>query len=255
MRTLSLAVGVALCLLPSMIKIPLYRLLYGYRIGKGVRIGFSPFIGVRRCRIGDRVRIGSGNLFYRVHDLEIGHDARIGFLNVVRGGDNVVFRPYTTVLRQNVFNSILERDFINPVSPVLELGTGVTVASGHWLDFSAGLRVGDHSIVGGRNSSIWTHNRQRGRPVSIGCHCYLGSEIRVAPGVQVAPFCVVALGSVLTGRYPAARALIGGNPAAVIRPLSDRDFDLVSRKTRKDIPDDILGEPAAPGLQPVSQPT
>jgi acetyltransferase-like isoleucine patch superfamily enzyme len=240
MSRVRLIVGVLVALLPSWMKILVYRHFYGYRIGRGVRIGLSPFIGVKRCRIGDHVRIGWGNLFYGIQDLAIGDHTRIGLLNLFRGGLRIEIGSYSTILRQNVCNSIVGADFIHPVDSVLVLGNGVSLSSGHWLDFSAGITLGDHVIVGGRNSSFWTHNRQRGRSITIGRHCYLGSEIRVAPGVEVAPYCIVALGSVLTGRYCADRSLVGGNPAVVVRSLEDRDLFLITNKTRSDIPDDLV---------------
>lgn len=239
MRFLRAAAAVAVALLPSALKIPVYRWVYGYRIGRGVRIGFSPFLGVGRCTIGDHVRIGSFNVFARVGELAVGDHARIGFLNLFRGGDRVSVGAYATVLRMNVFNAIVEGDFVAPVESVLELGAGVFVATGHWLDFSDGIRVGDHSIVGGRHSSFWTHNRQRGRAIVVGCHTYLGSEVRVAPGAEIPPFSIVALGSVVTGRFAGDRLLIGGNPARAVRPLAEEDFPLVARKTRADIPDGL----------------
>ena len=85
MWRLRFALSVLLALLPSWLKVPLYRMLFGYRIGRGVRIGLSPLFGVGRCRIGDHARIGSFNLFYQVGDLEIGDHAQIGFLNLFRG--------------------------------------------------------------------------------------------------------------------------------------------------------------------------
>lgn len=239
MRFVRLAVAVLVAALPSFLKVPVYRWVYGYRIGRRVRIGFSPFVGVRACTIGDGVRIGSLNFFTRIRELHVGDHARIGVLNVFRGGDRVTVGAYATILRLNVFNAIVEADFVAPVEPVLELGTGVFVATGHWFDFSDGIRVGDHSVVGGRNSSFWTHNRQRGRPITVGRHVYLGSEVRVAPGVEVAAYSVVALGSVLTGRFAEERVLVGGNPARVVRPLSADDLFLVARKTRNDIPDSV----------------
>ena len=231
--------GVAVALLPSWLKIPFYRRVYGYRIGKGVRIGLSPFIGVKRCVIGDFTRIGSFNAFYEIEQLVIGERVRIGFLNLVRGGDSVQIGSYASVLRQNVINAIIEKDFVDPVFSRISIGEGAVVTSGHWLDFSAGIELGAHSILGGRNSSLWTHNRQRGRGIEIGCHCYIGSEVRVAPGVRVAPFSIVALGAVLSGQFASERSLIGGNPAKVVRPLSDSDMYLVLRKTRGDIPDEL----------------
>ena len=124
MWRLRFALSVLLALLPSWFKVPLYRMLFGYRIGKGVQIGLSPLFGVGRCRIGDHARIGSFNLFYQVGDLEIGDHAQIGFLNLFRGGRKVRIGAYASILRQNVFNSIIERDFVDPVDPVLDLARG-----------------------------------------------------------------------------------------------------------------------------------
>ena len=73
----------------------------------------------------------------------------------------------------------------------------------------------------------------------MGCHCYLGSEIRVAPGAEVPKFCIVALGSVLAGQFWPPRSLIGGNPASVARELQERDLILIVHKTRDDIPDEL----------------
>jgi acetyltransferase-like isoleucine patch superfamily enzyme len=216
-------------------------MVYGYRIGRRVRIGPGVlFVGVRHCHIGDHVSIGPANLFYQIQELNIGRHTRIGFLNVFRGGDRIVIGQFSTILRGNTFNAILDPDAVNPLTPVLELGAGVVVTTGHWLDFSDRIHVGDHSIIGGRHSSLWTHNRQRTRQIQIGRHCYLGSEVRVAPGVELAPFTIVALGSVLMGRFDSPRCLIAGNPAQVQRSLSDHDMFLVTRKTRRDIPDELV---------------
>jgi acetyltransferase-like isoleucine patch superfamily enzyme len=239
LRFVKLLIDVGIAALPSILKIPVYRWLYGHQIGKGVRIGLSPFLGVGRCTIGDDVRIGSFNLFTGVKELTIGDHTRIGFLNLVRGGDRVSMGSYTTILRFNTFNAIVDGDFVTPVESTLDLGTGVFVASGHWLDFSAGIRIGEHSIIGGRHSSFWTHNRQRGRSIEIGHHTYLGSEIRVAPGARIPSLSIVALGSVVVGWLSPEQSLIAGNPAIVLRGLSDEERPLVSRATRNDIPQEL----------------
>ena len=77
MRYSRILIGVILAALPGWAKIPIYRLFFRYEIGKGVRIGLSPLIGVSRCRIGDGARIGPGNLFVEVGDLTIDRLARV----------------------------------------------------------------------------------------------------------------------------------------------------------------------------------
>ena len=105
------------------------------------------------------------------------------------------------------------------------MGTGAVLASGHWVDFSATVKIGDHVIVGGRNSSFWTHNRQRGR--SIGPPHRLGLEVRVAPGNR-RRFALLRWFGAFRG-YESPRVLIGGNPARSVRDLREPDLFLVVR--------------------------
>ncbi len=239
MKYMSYLLQIMIAGLPCWLKLTLYRVFFGYEIGRGVKIGFSPFIGVRRLKIGDGARIGWFNVFYRVDQVVIGRQVNIGFFNVFRGGKSIRIGDYCSILRLNTVNAIIDGDFISLIDQTFEVGAGAVVTTGHWLDFSGGIRIGDHVIVGGRNSSLWTHNRQIGKPISVASHTYLGSEVRLAPGVAVGPFCVVALGSVLSGRFDLPRSLIGGNPGKVVRALSQDDLFLVTRKTRVDIPDDF----------------
>jgi len=235
---LALVIGAVVSLLPSFLKIAVYRHLYGYTIGRGVRIGWGTvFAGVRECRIDEGVRIGFCNVFVDVESFEIGQQTRIGHFNVFRGGQRVTLGDYVTILRGNVFNSGLLNDFITPREPVLELGRGTFVATGHWIDFTDRVTFGEQCIIGGRASSLWTHNRQRTRAVTFGDQCYLGSDVRVAPGVEVASQCIVSLGAVLMGRFSEPRSLIMGNPATVSRALNEQDLYHVTRKTRDDIPE------------------
>lgn len=228
-------------LLPSWLKRPVYRWCYRYEVGAGVHIGFaSVIVDVRRCRIGDDTKIGAFNLFASIEELNIGEHVSIGHFNVFRGGTQVVLEPYVTVLRGNVFNSGQRNDFVTPRRPVLELGTGTFISTGHWIDFTDRVSFGSQCILGGRGSSLWTHNRQRTRPIRFGSQCYLGSEIRVAPGVEVAAQCIVSLGSVLTGEFLEPRMMIAGNPATAVRELSDHDLYHVTHKTRDDLPDELI---------------
>jgi acetyltransferase-like isoleucine patch superfamily enzyme len=237
--TLRFAGAALLALLPSVFKIPLYRLLYGYKIGRGVRIGVSPFVGVERCTIGDGARIGHFNLFVAIHELTLGEHVTIGFLNILRGGRLISIGPFASIIRRNVINSIPDADLVNPAVPEFEMGRGAVVTNGHWLDFTDQLALGANCIIGGRASSIWTHNRQRTKPVLIGAHAYVGSDVRIAPGSVIPRYSIVALGSVIMARITTPLSLIAGNPAHIVRALRKDDLYLVLRKTRNDIPDEF----------------
>jgi acetyltransferase-like isoleucine patch superfamily enzyme len=233
-----LAMLACVALLPSFLKRPCYRLFFGYSIGKRVRVGLS-IIDARECRIDDDVRIGHLNVIMRVKKMTIGDHARIGYVNIIRGGDEVRLGRFSEIIRMNEINSIPDPEVVNPVEPRFLLGDGSIITTGHKIDFTDRVEIGRRTIIGGRNSSLWTHNRQRTRPIFIGSFTYVGSEIRVAPGGSIPSRCIVGIGSVITGELIGEDRLIAGVPAKVVKELSDEDKFLIERKTRKDLPETI----------------
>jgi acetyltransferase-like isoleucine patch superfamily enzyme len=233
--------GLALVgLLPNALKKVLYRAVFGYRFGPGVRIGWV-LLDAEQVHLGEGTWIGHLNAIVRVGRFETGRQTRIGNLNVIRGGERVSLGDYAEVMRLNVLNAIPDHDCTTEPVSVLELATGAVVVSGHRIDFTDQVRLGRNVIVGGRNSSLWTHNRQETAPITIGDFCYLGSEVRLAPGARLPEECILGLGSVLTGGIAEPRSLVAGVPAKVVRPLNERDLARIRRKTRADMPDDYYG--------------
>ena len=240
MRTskLKLAMLGCIALLPSFAKRPCYKLMFGYRIGKRVRVGFS-IIDARECWIDDDVQIGHLNVITGVKKLTIRDHVRIGHLNIIRGGDEVTLERYSELIRLNEINSIPDPDVVNPTEPRFTLGAGSVITTGHKIDFTDRVQIGSRTILGGRTSSLWTHNRQRTLPVSIGALTYVGSEIRLAPGASIPSRCIVGIGSVIVGELIEEERVIAGVPARSIRMLDAEDRFLIERKTRPDLPDDI----------------
>jgi carbonic anhydrase/acetyltransferase-like protein (isoleucine patch superfamily) len=226
----------ALGALPSFAKKPLYRLFFQFRFGPGVRIGWS-LLDVHVLDLAAGTHIGHFNVITHVERLETGWHARIGTLNIIRGGERVRLGDYSEVMRLNVLNAIPDHDCTTEPESVLEVGAGTVVTSGHRIDFTDKVTLGRNVIIGGRNSSLWTHNRQETAPIEIGDFCYLGSEVRLAPGAKLAHECLLAIGSVLAGEIKEPRSLVAGVPAKVVRPLNDKDLARIHRKTRKDMPD------------------
>ena len=94
-----------------------------------------------------------------------------------------------------------------------------SIVSGHRIDFTDRVTIGRNVIIGGRNSSLWTHNRQQTAPIEIGDFCYLGSEVRLAPGARLPERSILALGSVLAGAIdtpglPGGRSAGAGHSSA-----------------------------------------
>lgn len=233
-----LVVLACMAVLPSFLKRSFYRWFFGYRIGKRVRIGLS-VIDARDCEIEDDVSIGHLNAVVGVDKLVIGDHVRIGHLNIIRGGDEVVIGRYAEIIRMNEINSIPDPDVVNPTDPRFQLGEGSIITAGHKIDFTDRVTIGRRSIIGGRNSSLWTHNRQRTRAIDIGSFAYIGSDIRMAPGSRIPSRCIVGIGSVVISELTADDHLIAGVPAKAIKELDENDKFLIERKTRLDLPDDL----------------
>ena len=224
--------------LPSPLAVLVLRHLCRYRIGKRVHIGFS-IVHAASCEIGDDVKIGHFNVFTGIRRLKIGQATRIGALNIFRGGDEINIGRYCDILRLNEVNSIPEPDVVNETDPRFIMGDGSMIGASHKIDFTDRVEFGRRVILGGRNSSIWTHNRQRTKPVVIGDMSYVGSEIRMAPGSSIAPRCIVGLGSVITGAFTNEYKLVAGVPAKEIKDLDADDRFLIEQKPRNDLPDEI----------------
>ncbi len=224
--------------LPSWLKRSCYRSFFGYKIGKRVRIGWS-IIDVQNCVIEADVSIGHFNLIIGVKKLHIGDHTKIGHLNIIRGGDEVTLGRYTEIIRLNEINSIPNPIIVTPAEPKFILGDGSLITTSHKIDFTDRVELGRRVILGGRNSSLWTHNRQQTKPIFIGDYSYIGSEIRIAPGGEIPPKCIVGIGSVITKKIEGEYQLIAGVPAKAIKMLDEDGKFLTEYKTRPDLPDEI----------------
>jgi acetyltransferase-like isoleucine patch superfamily enzyme len=237
-RRLRLALLALVAVLPGFVKKSLYRSFFGYRIGRGVRIGLV-ILDAQEVELGDGTEIAHLNLITRVGSLITGKSVRIGPLNIIRGGDRVQLGDYAEVMRLNVLNAIPDHDCTTSPVSRLDVGAGTVIVSGHRIDFTDRVTIGRNVIIGGRSSSLWTHNRQQTAPIEIGDFCYLGSEVRLAPGARLAERSILGLGSVLASAIDTPGSLVGGVPAKVIRPLTAEDDVLIHRKARRDAPDDL----------------
>lgn len=233
-------------LLPGPVKRAAYRWFFGYRIERGARIGVA-LLDCRSLAIARGAVIRHGVAFVRCGEVTIGQHAVVGSLNLFRGGRRIVLGPYVLVLRLNVLNAIPENDCTTHPDSSLEIGYGSVVTSEHRLDFTDRLTIGRCSVLAGRNSSLWTHNRRDSAPILIGDYCYIGSETRMAPGATIPDCSIVGLGSVVTHAFTESYSVFAGVPASRRRAIEARDLPMIFGKTRPDLPDDWLQPPARPG--------
>lgn len=222
--------------LPGPLKRSFLRRAFGFHVGRGVKIGVV-FFDCRTLDIKDGAGLSHGTVFVRCGDVQIGAHAKVGPLNLFRGIASVVLGDYAHVIRLNAVNAIIDHDCHGTPDSSFVLGYGAVVTSEHRIDCTDRVSIGRCSMLAGRASTIWTHNRRQSKPVAIGEFCYVGSESRFAPGAAVADCSIVALGSVLMAACEDRGALIAGSPARAIRTLGAQDAETIFGKTRRDLPD------------------
>jgi acetyltransferase-like isoleucine patch superfamily enzyme len=200
-----------LVVVPSPIKIPIYRRLFGYQIGKNVRIGLS-WINVAALQIGDYVRIGHFNRFKNIPEVQIGDYCSIGFGNT-----------FTSTYEFIAEAGIKARGN----RPRLNLGNHCQITMLHYFDVQDSFRIGAYTVIAGRESVFFTHyldvvhSTQSAKPISIGDYCMVGTNTRFVPGASIADCCVVAMAAVVTKPFTESFSLIAGNPALVIKKLPE----------------------------------
>ncbi|MGT2756145.1 sugar O-acetyltransferase [Streptococcus ovuberis] len=106
------------------------------------------------------------------------------------------------------------------------LGEGVFINHSLTLMSIGGVTIGDGSFIG-PNVSIVTDNHDmddllilRCQPVVIGKKFWIGEGVKVMPGVTIGDNALLASGAVVTKDVP-ANAIVGGNPAKLIRMKGD----------------------------------
>jgi acetyltransferase-like isoleucine patch superfamily enzyme len=250
-RKLRLAMLLAAAILPGPLKRSVYRWIFGYQIGRQVRIGFA-VLDCARLSVGDHSSISHGVVFLRCGEVRIGAHVKIGPCNIFRGGESIELSDYCQLLRLNAINAIPDHDCVNAPQSFFTLGYGSVVTAEHRIDFTDRVTIGRCTTIAGRNSSIWTHNRRTGSSVVIGDFCYVGSEVRIAPGVHIGDCCIVGLGAVVTRGSIEPHWLIGGVPARPVRQLRTEDYELIFTKTRPDLPDQVLEDERNPLLRQVA---
>ena len=205
--------------MPSPLKRLAYR-LKGYRIGRGVKVGFGGVVIGESVELGDHVEIGMlamvmgrrisigryssvGTMSYlSCRVIEIGEDAKIRE-QVFVGGPQLPESRFALGSR----TIILQMANINPTKPVV-IGDDTGIG-GHCLIFTHGA---------------WLSNLEgypvTYEPVTLGKSVWLPWRVFLMPGTTIGDGSVIGANSLVSGTIP-PNSLAVGSPAKVIRSAPD----------------------------------
>src|SRR5436190_9825795 len=226
--------------LPSPLKILAYRLLLGYRIGRGVKISFGGVVIGKSVELGDHVEIGLLAVV-QGETIRIGRHSSVGTMsylscNAIEIGDDAKIREQVYVggpqLPESRFvlgsrTIILQLTSINPTKPVL-IGDDTGIG-GHCLIFTHGAWL---SALDGYPVNY--------EPVTLGKHVWLPWRVFVMPGTTIGDGTVIGADSLVHGTIP-PYSLAVGSPAKVIRSAPDFPRPL-SERHKTELVETIMAE-------------
>ena len=199
---------------PSVIKIFLYR-LKGYRIGKGVSIGFGSVLCGDTVEVGDFTSVGFLTII-RGKEIRIGAHVQIGSMTFLD-------TPYMqigedTKINEQVFVGGLQ----NPDSRFV-VGRNCQIMQLTFINPAQSIVIGDDSGIGGHclifgHSSF--HSQFEGYPVEfapieIGNRVGLAWRVFVLPGAKIGDGVMVGANSVVSGTIP-PNSMAVGYPARIV---------------------------------------
>ena len=199
---------------PSPIKVWLYR-LRGYRVGRGVSIGFGSVITGDQVEIGDRVSVGFFTII-RGREIKLGAHVQIG-------STTFLDTPYLEIGEGSRINEQVFVGGLQFPDSRFVLGRNCQVMQMSFINPARSIVVGDDSGIGGHcllfGHTSWL-SQFEGYEVSfdsieIGSSVSLAWRVFVLPGAKIGDGSVIGANSLVHNTIP-ERCLAVGFPARVV---------------------------------------
>lgn len=224
---------------PGFVKTWIYR-LRGYRIGKGVSIGFGSVICGDRVEVGDHTSIG----FLTVVR---GKDIRLG-AHVQIGSTTFLDTPYIDIGEGSKINEQVFVGGLQFPDSRFVLGRNCQIMQMSFINPARSIVIGDDSGIGG-HCLIFGHNSFLSKfegyavdfePIEIGNSVSLAWGVFVLPKTKIGDGAVIGAHSVVHGTIP-PRCLAVGFPARVVSRSPEFPKEL-SEKDKVDMFRNIIAE-------------
>lgn len=218
-------IQILLMVFPQCIRRFFYKTLFGFKIHKTARIGFS-LILCKEFTMEEHTRIGHLTIIKPIDRVYMGPYARIGAQNFITGY-NTSEGGYAK--KVGFYKHVTDRKC------ELVLDEDAAITSRHIIDCNGGVYFGAHSLLAGMRSQILTHAidiyncRQDTQPVKIGNYVFIGTGCIILKGTEIPDYAIVGAGAVLNKKYTESYKVYGGVPAKVKKDLANENIKLFSR--------------------------
>jgi len=201
-------------LFPSFLKIWIYR-LRGYRIGRGVSIGFGSVVVADRVEIGDETRIGFLTII-RGKEIRLGSYVRIG-------ATTFIDTPYLEIGEGTKINEQVFVGGLQFADSKLVMGRNCQIMQMSFINPARGITIGDDTGIGG-HCLIFGHTSWLSQfegypvdfqPIEIGKSVSVAWRVFVLPGTKIGDGAVVGANSLVSQTVP-PNCLSIGFPARVV---------------------------------------
>ena len=218
-------VQIILMLFPYTIRRYFLNKIFGFKIHKTAKIGFS-LILCDKLEMEEYSYISHLTIVKPIDSLIMKPYARIGSLNFITGYNT---RNTSIAKKIGFYKHIIDRK----CELVLEEDAAIT--SRHFIDCNGGVYMGEHSLLAGIRSQILTHAidvyncRQDTEPVIIGRYAFVGTGCILLKGTVVPDYSIVGAGAVMNKRYTESLKIYGGVPAVIKKDISNEEIKFFKR--------------------------
>ncbi|WP_428768142.1 DapH/DapD/GlmU-related protein [Treponema sp. HNW] len=202
MKKIRLFFLIMCAMLPSsFLKNMVYQLVFGFKIGKKVKIHFGAVILADIVSIGNDTTIQAFSLIHS-RNIDIGSNSKIYRKCFIKGlssfeiGNDVIFGANTTVYAR--YKGVeYQKNWCN-----FKLGNKSVVSQNTMFDCTDNISIGSNVVLGGGATCFFTHgydiqrNRVQG-DIRINDDCYIGTRCIFCPGVYVTSGVLICPGTVV----------------------------------------------------------
>lgn len=141
---------------------------------------------------------------------------KMGFFQKVLGFNRNVPWPVHWTSKVNASNKIV------PGTRTPGLAKNCHIDGRNGIEFGENVWIGPDVKIISKNHNVNNYYKYvEGQPIVIHANCWIGAGSIILPEVELGEHTVVAAGAVVTKSFPKGNQIVGGNPAKVIKKLSD----------------------------------